>query len=290
MHAVSPRRLWALVETFHAVVYFAPEKVAAYEEAGLRGGWMGYFASRAAALGPVGAEVVAATFYNFHPRMVARALPDAWRLSTPLRVTQARHRAAGAALDRLVGDRAESVSAALEVLRDVVAGADPAGRPLFAAHAAQEWPDAPALALWQSCTLWREYRGDAHVAALVTAGLDGRAAHLTLAATGASTEDVLRTNRGWSEEEWEDARTDLVERGVLRPEGGLTEAGRELRDRVEAVTDARSFDVWARAPETDIARFEAAMGELVGRVLAGGGVPFPNPMGLPEALVTPGAR
>ena len=43
------RRLWALVEAYHAVVYFAPEKVAAYREAGLKGGWMGYFASRAAA-------------------------------------------------------------------------------------------------------------------------------------------------------------------------------------------------------------------------------------------------
>src|SRR3712207_7111488 len=40
--------------------------------AGLRGGWMSYFACRAAPLGPVPAAVVVATFYNFAPPMVDR--------------------------------------------------------------------------------------------------------------------------------------------------------------------------------------------------------------------------
>ena len=69
-----PRAMWKVLEPYHAMIYFAPEARAAYSEAGLKGYWMGYFASRAAAMGPVGPEVVAATFYNFHPRMVARAI------------------------------------------------------------------------------------------------------------------------------------------------------------------------------------------------------------------------
>jgi len=74
-----PRAMWKVLEPCHAMIYFAAEARAAYSEAGLKGYWMGYFASRSAAMGPVGPEVVAATFYNFHPRMVARAIPDAWR-------------------------------------------------------------------------------------------------------------------------------------------------------------------------------------------------------------------
>ena len=37
----------------------------------------GYFASRAAAMGPVPAEVVMATFYNFCPDVVRSAIPAA---------------------------------------------------------------------------------------------------------------------------------------------------------------------------------------------------------------------
>ncbi len=41
------------------------------------------------------------------------------------------------------------------------------------------------LALWHAATVLREHRGDGHVAALVAAGLDGRQALVTMAATGA---------------------------------------------------------------------------------------------------------
>ncbi|HET6298785.1 MAG TPA: hypothetical protein VFG33_35785, partial [Kribbella sp.] len=72
------RRMWRVLEPYHAITYFAPDTRQATDALGLRGGWMSYFACRAAPLGPVGPELVAAVFYNFHPDMVARALPDAW--------------------------------------------------------------------------------------------------------------------------------------------------------------------------------------------------------------------
>ncbi|MDQ3981861.1 MAG: hypothetical protein M3271_04175, partial [Actinomycetota bacterium] len=96
------RRMWQRLETYHAVVYFAPEKKAAYDGAGLKGGWMGYFAGRAAPLGPASAELVAALFYNFHPRMVRRSIPDAWTFSTPGRVLEARLQVVDGALRRLL--------------------------------------------------------------------------------------------------------------------------------------------------------------------------------------------
>jgi hypothetical protein len=47
----TARRLWALGEPFHAIVYFADEGRAAGEAAGLTGFWQTYFAFRAAPLG-----------------------------------------------------------------------------------------------------------------------------------------------------------------------------------------------------------------------------------------------
>ncbi len=101
------RRAWTLFEPIHAIVYFAPEAREQYAAAGLRGGWMGYFASRSAPMGAVSAEVVTAVFHNFQPAMVRRAIPDAWQFSSPQRALAARLAAADAALRRLWGELAE---------------------------------------------------------------------------------------------------------------------------------------------------------------------------------------
>ena len=79
----AARRMWTLFEPVHAVTYFAPEALEAYKAAGLRGFWRGYFAGRAAPLGAAGPEVVTASFYNFAPAFVARAIPSVWDLITP---------------------------------------------------------------------------------------------------------------------------------------------------------------------------------------------------------------
>ncbi len=81
----TARRLWALGEPFHALTYFADECRTAAEATGLRGFWRAYFAMRAAPLGPVGAEVVTATFYNFAPAFVARRVPEVWAAAAPPR-------------------------------------------------------------------------------------------------------------------------------------------------------------------------------------------------------------
>ena len=54
--------MWTLFEPVHAVTYFAPEARSAFEAAGLRGFWRGYFAGRAAPLGPASAAVITASF------------------------------------------------------------------------------------------------------------------------------------------------------------------------------------------------------------------------------------
>src|SRR5262249_34016377 len=58
------RRMWKALEPYHAITYFAPETRQATDALGLKGGWMSYFGCRAAPLGALGPEPVAAMFYN----------------------------------------------------------------------------------------------------------------------------------------------------------------------------------------------------------------------------------
>jgi hypothetical protein len=94
--------MWTLFEPVHAVTYFAPEARSAFEAAGLRGFWRGYFAGRAAPLGPASAAVVTASFYNFAPAMVSRAVPGVWELMSPAKSLLTRQDGAIAALRRLL--------------------------------------------------------------------------------------------------------------------------------------------------------------------------------------------
>ena len=133
--------------------------------------------------------------------------------------------------------------------------------------------------LWQLCTTLREHRGDAHVAALRAAGLDGIEAHLLLAADEGVPEPLLRDNRGWSEMGWERARAALVHRGLLAPSGVITDDGRAVRSSVEAATDARAAEAFDGV--VDAAAVLAALEPVARAVAASELIPYPNPMGLP---------
>jgi hypothetical protein len=278
------RLLWQSMEPYHAVVYFAPEAKDRYAAAGLKGGWMGYFASRAAAMGPVPAEVVTATFYNFHPDMVRRAIPDAWTFATPERILEARHAIADAALRRLLGEGIASpeIAEAADLASHAALHCDPVGRPLFAAHASLDWPEDPHMTLWHATTLLREYRGDGHVATLLAEGVDGCECHVMMAAAGRVDPVSQRSFRGWSEEEWDAAEDRLRTRGFLDPEGRLTDRGRELREDYEDRTDQLSLKPYASLGREGAERLEAIMLGVSATIASGGGVPFPNPMALPS--------
>ncbi|HVF73936.1 MAG TPA: hypothetical protein VM938_02710 [Acidimicrobiales bacterium] len=279
MPIATARRMWQRIEPVHALVYFTPATREEFAAAGTKGFWMGYFASRAAAMGPVPADVVIATFFNFAPRSVRRALPDAWTFTTPERILAARHRAAAAALAEVAGDL--DLHEAVGLARRAAAGCRPAGRPLYAAHAALPWPDEPLPALWHATTLLREHRGDGHVAALVAAGLDGCEALVTATAAGALDKESWLVARGWTDEEWEGAVARLQARGWLDETGAFTAEGRAAREAVEVRTDELSAEPWSALGEEGCARLEALLQPLLDRISRSGTLPFPNPIGLP---------
>jgi len=261
------------------VTYFATECREALSAVGLRGFWMGYFGARAAPLGTAGPGLVTATFYNFHPDMVRRSIPDAWGYASPPAILAARRASAAAVLRRLCPTVDEAAAFAVASSALVVERADPAGRALFAANRGLDRPEDEVEALWQDCTSLREHRGDGHVAVLVAEEIDGCEAHLLQAAASGVADQLLRDNRGWSPEEWHDAAGRLATRGLLR-DGTLSEAGTALHRHVERRTDELAAHPYAALGARELDDVLRALGAVAQVIVRAGAIPFPNPMGL----------
>jgi Helix-turn-helix family len=276
------RRMWRVLEPFHALTYFSPHTRAATDELGLVGGWMSYFACRAAPLGAASAPMVTAAFYTFHPAMVARAIPEAWRRTRPEAVLRARLQALDRAVHQdLPGAASEpEMALAAELARAAVEVCSVAGCVLGAANTALPWPEDPHLALWQAVTVLREQRGDVHVAALLTAGLTPTQALVTAAAAGGPPAEVLQRNRGWSDTDWRTAVLELIDRGLLDGDHHLTSAGRDLRAAVEATTDTICESTWRKLGDARTDELARLVAPLSATLLRTGRIPVANPIGL----------
>jgi hypothetical protein len=280
---IDARAIWQRIEPLHAVTYFAPECREAAKAAGLPSFWMGYFAGRSAPLGAVGPAVVEAIFFNFHAAMVARSIPDAWSLVEPADVLRMRRAAAAEALKVRIPSIEEVAAATGPILDRVVAEADGSGRALFSANRRLGRPVDPVEALWQACTSLREHRGDGHVAMLTTSGLDGCEALVLFAASEGVDPEVLRQNRGWSEDDWASASDRLIARGLLGG-GGITPAGRDLHRTIEEGTDRLAAPPYRILDPADVQLLNDRLGSAVEALLSSGVIPFPNPIGLPPPL------
>ncbi len=270
------RRMWTLFEPIHAVTYFAAEARAAFEAAGVRGFWRGYFAGRSAPLGRVTAAPVTASFYTFAPQMVSRALPAVWDLITPDQALAAREAGAVAALNRLLGDLTDAAGRAADMLAAAAAGLDCSGRVLAGANAALPVPADPVARLWQAATVLREHRGDGHFATLLAADVDGCESNVLRAGFDLPRE-TIQPLRGWTDEQWAEAAARLAARRLIDSDGTPTPAGAALRAAIEATTDAAATRPWLDQ------EFAADLAEVLYPIAlaCSAEVPAPNPVGAP---------
>lgn len=280
VRSVDPRdsgRLARALEPLHAMAYFAPESEQNLVAAGLKPGRMCYFAGRAAPMGAVGSGVVASTFFNFNPALVARHIPAAWALAEPATLVAARLAAVDEAMRRMLGAEvlvSPEVAEAAALARRAAHACGTEGRPLAGGHLDLEWPAEPHLALWHALTILREHRGDGHIVALVGAGLTGVEALVSHTATGRGfVVSFAMASRGWSQEQWEAAVVRLRERGVLDAAGALTADGAALRKRVEDDTNRLGAAPWAHLGAEGAARLSVLGGPLVRALLAAGCFP-----------------
>ncbi|MFI5719148.1 hypothetical protein [Nocardia sp. NPDC051750] len=275
------RQVWSLLEPLHALTYFSPEPLQALKTAGYRGFWMGYFAGRAAPLGPVGPEIVQALFYNFTIDRVAKALPSAWDFAPPAAALAAREQGATAALRRQFGELADhpDLATAAELASRAAAVAPLEGRALFAANRALPEPTDPVARLWHAATLLREHRGDGHIAALVAAGVGGRESHVLQALAHGTARDIYTVSRDYGTEEWDNRLNGLRDKGWVDGDG-LSETGARIKDEIEARTDdlaASAYDTLTPAERNELVR---VLRPLTHAVIAAGEIPPVTPIGL----------
>lgn len=278
------RLVWQYGEPVHAVTYFAAETRHATDELGLKGGWMSYFGCRAAPLGAASAAAVAAVFFNFNPKMVARAIPDAWTYARPEALLDARLTAVDKALRRVLGHEvvcSPSMERAASLAATAVAACDMAGRPMGAANQALLSPDEPHLRLWQALTTIREHRGDGHVDSLVRAGISPSEAVVLQAATGRSPEEGMRSHRGWSDEDWDAATARLFDRGWIDGNRRITPAGASAREDIERATDHLAEPIATALGGDAAEELVSLLRPLAEAVMAAGAVPPRNNMGVP---------
>lgn len=231
------RRLRDAMEPIATVCFWSEPAFDAYAARGLDF-LQGYVWGRASVLGEPEPSVVAAAFGVFEPGIVAdlyRAGRQACALSE---VRRAKLEGVVAALRAVLGDPADAggLAGLVAALRDAAAAAPLLGRPMFAGWTAVPWPEDGWAQLWQACSLLRELRGDCHLAALGSAGLDGVQANV-LTELWVGWEPLAYTaSRAWAPEAMAAATSSLEKRGLIAG-GSLTDQGRRLREQIESATD-----------------------------------------------------
>jgi hypothetical protein len=189
-------------------------------------------------MGQVPGEVVAAAFAVFNPEVVVPAVTLGWSKVDAPTICAARTSGAVAQLVRILGDEPSGLPRATELLAAAVASLRPEGKPLFAGLLGLGLPGEPVADAWRLADQLREYRGDAHTAAWTSAGLDAtQIGLLTELYWGLPMRSYIRT-RAWSDAQLDAAEQRLIASGLVA-DGGLTAAGREVRESVEVATDAQ---------------------------------------------------
>jgi hypothetical protein len=143
--------------------------------------------------------------------------------------------------EALVGDELDE---AIDLATRVCDGVGYEGKPLAAANRALPLPDEPLVRLWQLVTIIREWRGDAHIAALQSTPLTAVEALVLHAGTGTVPVKFLKSSRAWPEEIWRATADELAARGLVDADGGCTPDGTAFREEVEHRTDVASLPLW----------------------------------------------
>lgn len=235
----TARRMFELIEPIGAIPYAADEPNEAMFALGFTNYWDTYFAGRAAPLGIVPAEVVDALFYNFAPGEVARHIPKVWDTTTPEAAIAARQRGCVKALRRILGDHVDSpaFARATELLLRAATSAPFEGRPMYAALRAIPIPEDVVARLFHAASLLREHRGDGHIAALMIEGVDGLEAHVLYALDLGMPAEKFGRIHHLPPAQLAAVIDGMRARDLIGADGGLSETGRAVRARVEALTD-----------------------------------------------------
>jgi hypothetical protein len=269
MNAVA-RRMFELVEPIGVIPYSADEPNEAMFALGFTNYWDTYFAGRAAPLGPVAAEVVDALFYNFAPGEVARHIPKVWSTTTPEAAIAARRMGCAKALRRILGDHIESpaFARAADLLLKAATSAPVEGRPMYAALRAIPIPDDAVDRLFHAASLLREHRGDGHIAALMSEGVGGLEAHVLLALDMGMPAAKFGRIHHLPAAQLAGVIGGMCERDLIGDDGWLSDRGRAVKRRVEALTDDLAAKPYESLEPDELDELMATLEPLAALLLA----------------------
>ncbi|AWT46570.1 MULTISPECIES: SCO6745 family protein [Streptomyces] len=268
------RRMFELLEPICLVTFFADECNAELAAFGHRTYWDGYFASRAAPLGRVPANVVHAAFYNFADGEAARHIPGAWETIPPEASLAARQRGSAASLRRILGAEpagSPGLVRAADLTTKAATSAPMEGRVMYAGMRALPVPGDPVARLWHSATMLREHRGDGHIAALLTERIGGTEAHvLSALEQGIHPPESFGRIHHLPKERLAAVMDGLRARGLVDAEGRFTDAGRATKQRVEALTDDLAAAPYEALSPAELDELVAVLEPLTARLVAAG--------------------
>jgi hypothetical protein len=272
--ATTARRMFELLEPICLVTYFADESNEELAALGHRTYWDGYFASRAAPLGRVPAQVVHAAFYSFAEGEAARHIPSAWETVPPEVSFAAWRRGSAASVRRILGPElagSPGLARAADLTTKAATSAPTAGRVMYAGWRALEVPSDPVTRLWHSATMLREHRGDGHVAALVGTRIGGTEAHVLSALDmGIHPPESFGRIHHLPKERLAAVMAGLRQRGLVDADGWFTEAGRETKRRIEALTDELAVAPYEGLSPAELDELVAELEPITARMVATG--------------------
>ena len=108
---------------------------------------------------------------------------------------------------------------------------------MYAALRAIPIPDDVVARFFHAGSLLREHRGDGHIAALMTEGVGGLEAHVLFALDIDTPAEKFGRIHHLPEAQIAAVIDGMRGRGLIGPDGWLTRHGRDVKQRVEALTD-----------------------------------------------------
>lgn len=286
----ASRALSGALEPVIGQVYFSPECHANYTALGfapsarvMNGVALpdgpAYFTSRGSLLGQVSGPLVASAFGVFNPDAVVASIAFGWTKTDAATIRAARHDGAVAQLRRLLGREPDGTALVASALARAVEACRPEGRPLFAGTISVPAPPDALGRVFAYGDALREFRGDSHTAAWISAGFDAvEIGLLTERYWGLPFKSYVRT-RAWSDQQLDEGLERLRVAGLV-DETEVTASGRETRERIEQATDDQTTPFMRALGDDAVATVTSILASWAAVVRSGHGYPSNGPQEL----------
>jgi hypothetical protein len=139
---------------------------------------------------------------------------------------------------------------------------------MYAALRAVPLPADVVARLFHGASLLREHRGDGHIAALMIEGVSGLEAHVLLALEMGTPAKNFGRIHHLPSAQLAAVIDGLRDRGLIGDDGWLSEAGRAVKQRVEALTDDLAAKPYERLESGELDELRATLEPLATRLRA----------------------